>query len=73
MRKHFDIPFENQQYGFRWGAATVTRLFSEKRHGWIIIEIRTPKCDWQVYVTRTGKVRVFARDGELSLTPKSRG
>lgn len=47
-------------YGFKWGAAEVTRLFS--RDGWVTIGIKTPKGEWQVYVTKTGKLRVYGPD-----------
>ena len=52
------------EYGFRYGAATVTRLCKEKK-GSVWIGIETPKLPWlEVYVTRNGKVRVFSSKGE---------
>lgn len=59
------IPFENLQYGFRYGAATITRLLSNKKNGWVVIGINTLKnVDLQIYVTRTGKVRIYGKTGE---------
>jgi hypothetical protein len=51
--------FCNCQYGFEWGAAKITRLFSDEKKGWITIEVKTPKEDIQIYVTKTGKIRVY--------------
>lgn len=50
--------FCNCQYGFEYGAAKITRLFSDEKAGWVTIGIATPKHDLQVYVTKTGKIRV---------------
>ncbi len=60
------------QYGFEWGAATCTRLFSDDKAGWVTIWIKTPKEDLQVYVTRTGKVRIHGVEGEWTKPPGKR-
>ncbi|HNT36203.1 MAG TPA: hypothetical protein PKH07_14550 [bacterium] len=57
--------------GFEYGAAKVSRLFSNPKNGWTITEISTPKTSIQVYVTKTGNLRVFGDGGiELKLTQK---
>ena len=50
--------FCNCQYGFEYGAAKITRLFSDEKAGWVTIEVATTKQNIQVYVTKTGKIRV---------------
>jgi len=74
-----DLTFKNQvdpntiyRYGFSWGAAKVERLASSVKEGWIILGITTPKEDMQVYVTKTGKVRVWSPGGEWA-QPKKKG
>jgi hypothetical protein len=55
---------ELTQYGFNFGAAEVTRIHEEK-NGSVHIGITTPKtkpASMQIYVTKTGKVRVFGAD-----------
>jgi hypothetical protein len=52
------------KFGFQWGAAKVTRLFSDDRKGWVVVGIETPKQSIQVYVTKTGKIRINDSDGE---------
>jgi hypothetical protein len=47
------------EYGFSFGSAVVTRLLRDEKQGWVVIGIDTPKGGWQVYVTKTGKVRVY--------------
>lgn len=51
------------EYGFEWGAAIVERLFSNKGSGWVTIGLRTEKESFQIYVTKTGKVRIHGKDG----------
>jgi hypothetical protein len=50
--------FSNCQYGFEYGAAKITRLFSDEKAGWVTLEVSTPKQNIQIYVTKTGKIRV---------------
>ena len=61
-------------YGFQFGSATVSCMCSDQRKGWVIIGIETPKHKegqgLQVYVTRTGKVRIYS-NGEW--TPPKKG
>jgi len=59
------IHYEETQYGFDYGAAKVNRLFSDEKKGWVVIGVDTPKGQTQVYVTKTGKVRVFLNHKEL--------
>lgn len=64
------IHFKETQYGFEWGAAKIQRFFSDEKRGWITLGITTPKIELQVYITKTGKVRVFS-NGEWQ-TPKGK-
>lgn len=67
------IHFKNTDYGFEWGAATIERRFSDKKREWVVLGITTPRDALQVYVTKTGKVRVFSnRLGGVELVPKKR-
>ena len=54
------------QYGFVFGPATVERMFSDDKKGWVTVGIKTAKHPRhiQIYVTKTGKVRVFGSDGK---------
>lgn len=60
----FTIPFESQQYGFTWGAAKIERFFSDNATGSVTLGITTPREELQVYITRTGKVRIAGKHGE---------
>jgi len=51
------------EYGFQWGEATVTRLFSDEQKGCVTIGVESPKEKLQIYVTKTGKIRVHQADG----------
>ena len=61
------IHYEPTAYGFDYGSAKVTRLFSDVKKGWVVIEIKSQKTDVQVYVTKTGKIRVFSGTKELKV------
>ncbi len=50
------------KYGFEYGAAVIQRTCSDERKGWVLFEVRTPKRTLSVYVTKTGKVRVYYDD-----------
>lgn len=55
---------EEQPYGFRWGGAKVERIASDAVRGWVLIQITGGKNhSVQVYVTKTGKIRVMRPDG----------
>ncbi|NLX97592.1 MAG: hypothetical protein GXY83_15600 [Rhodopirellula sp.] len=53
------------QYGFDWGPVKVERCFSDDKKGWVTLLLKTKKHPHgiQIYITKTGKVRVFG-DGE---------
>jgi hypothetical protein len=53
------IRYEEHSYGFNYGAADITRIHSDDNKGWIILQLKTPKKQLQIYVTKTGKVRIF--------------
>ena len=65
--------YAETEYGFEYGAATVTRMHSDEKKGWVIISLQTPKHlgheDIQIYVTKTGKVRIHDSRGEWT-SPK---
>jgi hypothetical protein len=54
------------QYGFEFGAATLTRVAEDKKKGWVFMLLTTPRHPdgFQIHVTRTGKVRIFGENGE---------
>ena len=57
------------EYGFKWGALEVERTMSiDKRSrvgsaGSVIVTCRTPETEIQIYVTKTGKLRIYNLDG----------
>ena len=59
------IHFEETTYGFEYGAANITRFFCDEKKGWVVIGLKTPRAqrEMQIYVTKTGKVRVWGADG----------
>ena len=60
--------YAETEYGFEYGAAKVTRIHADERKGWVIISLQTPRHggadDMQIYVTKTGKVRIHDSRGE---------
>jgi len=60
-----DIHYAETQFGFEYGAATVERLMRYKS-GAVAIGVNTPKAQLQVYVTKTGKIRVWLGSRELT-------
>ena len=54
------IEFKELQYGFKYGAAEIKRFFSDEKKGWVVLGLNTPKEELQIYVTKTGKVRIYS-------------
>jgi len=56
-------------YGFEWGPVEVSRGFDDEKKGWVTLILTTKKYPHgiQVYVTKTGKVRVHSAKGEWLL------
>lgn len=53
------IRYNETTYGFIYGDAEITRIHSDDEKGWVILQLKTSKRQLQIYVTKTGKVRVF--------------
>ena len=54
--------YKETKYGFEFGSAIIERCISDK--GWVTVSIKTPKHlnpPIAVYVTKTGKVRIFCK------------
>jgi hypothetical protein len=63
------IHYAETKYGFDWGAAKIERCFSDSKKGWVALTVQTPKHQMgkneiQIYVTKSGKVRISDRTGE---------
>ena len=58
------IHYQESQYGFEWGSAKVERFFSDHKKGWVTLGITTTKANIQVYITKTGKVRIHDKGRE---------
>ena len=57
--------YKTVEFGFEYGAATVTRNCSDEKKGWVCMSLVTKKADIEMYVTKTGKVRIFKGGKEL--------
>lgn len=63
--------YKEPQYGFEWGSARLQRLLSDGDKGWVAIGIDTPKVHgMQIYITKTGKIRISDERGEWSCPAK---
>lgn len=61
-----EIRLERTEHGLIFGPAEVSAMTSDAKGGWVCLSLNTPKQSLQIYVTRTGKVRVFDQvKGEL--------
>jgi hypothetical protein len=56
--------YQETEFGFDWGSAKITRCFGDEDMGWVTLRVETPKHDIQIYVTKTGKVRISDEKGE---------
>lgn len=54
-------------FGFVFGPVEITRLCSDEKKGWVVISLQTDKMKdkrMQIYVTKTGKVRIHDHNGK---------
>lgn len=62
------IHYEETKCGFEFGSAKIERWISDKEKGWVVLGLGTPKYysdqAIQIYVTKTGKVRISDSRGE---------
>lgn len=60
--------YAETKFGFDWGAARIERAFSDEKKGWVTLLLETPRRKGgkrlQIYVTKTGKVRIHDSRGE---------
>ena len=54
-----EIPFEDKQFGFVYGAAEITRIHSDEKTGKVFIDLKTKKRTIQIHITKTGIIRLF--------------
>lgn len=54
------------EFGFEFGPVEITRACADDKKGWVLLMLKTKKHPngIQVYVTKTGKVRVHSEKGE---------
>lgn len=63
-----NIPYGELPWGFQFGSAVITRTCSDQKKGWVVITLDTPKGSWDLYVTKTGKVRIYNKQTGEELT-----
>lgn len=59
------IHYKETVHGFEYGAAKIERMCSDDKAGWVSMAVFTPRDEVQIYVTKTGKVRVWNKKGEM--------
>ena len=58
------MDFKQTQYGFQWGPVTIERHISDDARGLVVFEIKTAKCNFDVYATRSGMVKIIVPEGQ---------
>ena len=70
-----DLNPKVKEFGIQWGAATLNCLFSDKNTQSVTFGLYTHKREGndmiQIYVTKTGKVRIHDKNGEW-MPPKKK-
>lgn len=62
-----DVRRELTEYGFQFGSALVERCMSVGK-GAVVVTVKTPKHKLDVYVTKTGKMRIYFGGMEVLTT-----
>jgi len=70
------IHYKQTRYGFEFGDAKVSRFFSDEKKGWVTLGVESSKYQGnkaiEIYVTKTGKIRIFSNEGEWFPKDKSK-
>jgi hypothetical protein len=60
--------YKETPFGFEWGNAKMIRHFQDEKRGWVYLGIETSKYRGHkrlsIYVTKTGKIRIFSDQQE---------
>lgn len=56
------IGYKETEYGFIYGPVTIERHCSDDKKGWVMFGIQTARVSLDLYVTKTGKVRIHSRN-----------
>jgi len=64
------IYYQETKYGFNYGSCEITRQFSDNNKKWVTLSLKTPKEDIQIYITKTGKIRIHSKNGNEWINPK---
>ena len=52
------------KHGFEWGDVKIKRLWACEKRGCVMIALTTSKRKIEIYITKTGKVRIWSKDDE---------
>jgi len=72
------IHYKETRYGFEFGDVKVSRICSDEKKGWVTLGIEIESSKYQgnraieIYVTKTGKIRIFSSEGEWFPKGKSK-
>jgi hypothetical protein len=58
------MKYKELKYGFKYGDATILRHISDEKGGYVVLGLETSKRNLQIYVTKTGKVRIHDETGK---------
>ena len=54
--------FKQTKYGFEWGPMSIERHIHHK--GMVVLGLKTKRCNFDVYVTPTGFVKILVPQGQ---------
>ena len=61
------VTSESTEFGFQFGSALVERS-ADVGKGAVFVTVKTPKYVLDIYVTKTGKIRLYITGKELKIT-----
>lgn len=62
--KSNSVVLKKTKHGFEWGDAKVKRLWACEKRGCVMLALTTSKRKIEIYITKTGKVRIWSKDGK---------
>ena len=53
------MQIQRTPHGFDWNCAKIECLASDEKKGWVYLGVTTPRDSIEIYITKSGKMRVY--------------
>ena len=59
--------YRETKFGFEYGALTIERCYSDEKSGLVVLQVKTPRQEFDIYCTKTGLLRIYPKKGKVKV------